>query len=392
MAKKTYHLPPCPSYDVERLESWLQDMAKEGLVLEPESECFGLFGFTPTTPQNLRYRLQPKPENDSNGIAPDQEARDIAAEFGWEFVDSYGHFYIYRSSDPHAREMDTDLEIQSTALKTVKQGFSIQLLSEFISILVTYNLLENAGLFRFLISLSPIYSLALVLLPVSCIASILLRAVHVCKLQRKLKEHTPLNHNLPWKPGIRANWIRRLASLGILALSLAVVLNACSLWIEEDTPLSQYPGDAPFVTLSDMAEEYQSEDLFDFYNTYEASSTPLAETVLDWREYANIRVDGKAYSGAVLIVNYFDTASPWLAERLAHELLRDARQNRYYSELETPELDVDFCAAYTKIWPTILIRQGNIVIEASVNITNAAGESLFTQWAQLQAARMKEGE
>lgn len=227
------------------------------------------------------------------------------------------------------------------------------------------------------------------LLPVSTLISILLRTIHVRKLQRKLRENIPLDHHKPWQPGIPAQWGRRVLWLAVMALALSVVLNGCSRWVKEDLTLSQYPGDAPFVTLSDIAEDYEPENLFDFYNTYEASSTPLAEAVVDWREYADIRVDGAEYSGSVLIVNYFDTASPWLAEQLAKELLRDAEQERYYSELEAPALDVDFCAAYIKIWPTILIRQGNTVIEASVNIQNEEGSSLFAQWAKAQGERMK---
>ena len=137
-----------------------------------------------------------------------------------------------------------------------------------------------------------------------------------------------------------------------------------------------------------MAEEYEPEDFLDFYNTYEAASTPLANTVVDWREYANIRVDGEDYPAAVLVVNYFDTASPWLARQLADELQRRAEKERFYSELEAPALDVDFCAAYTKVYPTILICQGSTVIEASVKIRNEEGSDLFLHWAQLQAERM----
>ena len=32
--RTVYRLPPCQSGDVERMESWLQDMAEKGLVLE----------------------------------------------------------------------------------------------------------------------------------------------------------------------------------------------------------------------------------------------------------------------------------------------------------------------------------------------------------------------
>ena len=31
--KRAYRLAPCPAYDIEGTESWLEDMAEKGLVL-----------------------------------------------------------------------------------------------------------------------------------------------------------------------------------------------------------------------------------------------------------------------------------------------------------------------------------------------------------------------
>ena len=39
-----YRPLPCPDYDVEGMESWLTDMAAEGLVLSPDG-FFASFGF-----------------------------------------------------------------------------------------------------------------------------------------------------------------------------------------------------------------------------------------------------------------------------------------------------------------------------------------------------------
>ena len=39
--RKIRRLAPCPAYDVEKIESWLADMAKEGWILEKDGEIFG---------------------------------------------------------------------------------------------------------------------------------------------------------------------------------------------------------------------------------------------------------------------------------------------------------------------------------------------------------------
>ena len=121
--KKRRLLEPCPAYDVERIESWLQDLAREGWVLEGQSAYWlGFFTFVKAEPQEIRYRLEPKKERHSNFTnAPDEEEEDLYKEYGWEFVTQFHYFYIYRTADPNARELNTDYAVQATALKQIKR-------------------------------------------------------------------------------------------------------------------------------------------------------------------------------------------------------------------------------------------------------------------------------
>ena len=52
-----YRLSPCPFYDVERTESWLQDMAQNGLFLEKDGIGCGLACFQRGEPKEVHYRL-----------------------------------------------------------------------------------------------------------------------------------------------------------------------------------------------------------------------------------------------------------------------------------------------------------------------------------------------
>ena len=56
--KKTYYrLVPCPSYDVEGMESWLEDLAEEGLFLTRDGFFCGFGSSTRTSTPELSYEL-----------------------------------------------------------------------------------------------------------------------------------------------------------------------------------------------------------------------------------------------------------------------------------------------------------------------------------------------
>ena len=40
-----YRICPCFSYDVEGIQTWLEDMATQGLVLEADGTFLGIFTF-----------------------------------------------------------------------------------------------------------------------------------------------------------------------------------------------------------------------------------------------------------------------------------------------------------------------------------------------------------
>ena len=57
--KKTYYrLTPCPAYDVEGMESWLEDLAEKGLFLTRDGFFCGFGFFHREEPRKVKYRLQ----------------------------------------------------------------------------------------------------------------------------------------------------------------------------------------------------------------------------------------------------------------------------------------------------------------------------------------------
>ena len=57
--KHVYRLPPCPAYDIEGMESWLSDMAANGLLLSADGFFAGFAIFEKSEPRAVRYRLAP---------------------------------------------------------------------------------------------------------------------------------------------------------------------------------------------------------------------------------------------------------------------------------------------------------------------------------------------
>ena len=84
--KYAWRFPPCPGYDVEATESWLQEMAAQGLILSTEGFCAGLGCFERGEPRRLRYRLEAAPKKPLDEDGPDEEARSLSEAYGWQYV------------------------------------------------------------------------------------------------------------------------------------------------------------------------------------------------------------------------------------------------------------------------------------------------------------------
>jgi len=101
-------------------------------------------------------------------------------------------------------------------------------------------------------------------------------------------------------------------------------------------------------------------------NNFEYASAPLIspETII-WREAAYFSLPEEGDVGGNLTVYYYEMSHPLLAQLLVWEIIRDAKEDKYFEELPAPDMEADYLAAYTDHFPNVLIRQENVVIEAS---------------------------
>ena len=101
--KYTYRLPPCPWYEVESVQAWLEDMAGRGLVLEKDGFFLGLASFRKTVPQKRKYRLEAVGKKQralmEEWDGPGELELELAEDFGWEYVARRDQFYIYTTKN-----------------------------------------------------------------------------------------------------------------------------------------------------------------------------------------------------------------------------------------------------------------------------------------------------
>lgn len=385
MAKnRIRRLAPCPAYDVEKIESWLRDMAREGWLLEKDGEICGWLAFTKEAPRTVEYRLEVKEPDKGFGDVPDQDFRELCGEYGWEYVDSYGNFFIYRSIRSDFREMNTDLQVQAAAIKAGRRNSAVTVFSSVFLLNYAFRSLLKMPCF-WLIHMGLGHLLVCLLILIWVCADSFLQWHHLRKLQKQLKENIPLNHRKPWRKGAAFHIFSKFACILVIFLFFGVLFNACSqaLELEADAPeTADYPGDPPFVTAADILPEgeYTSRSSFLDYNTYMETDTFFAPTILEWNEDGKIRLpDGTVYDG-VLRIRYYETRWPWLAEGLFRDLYREAEKQRHFVELNPPDVAFDQIICYNHIYPTILIRQGNIVAEATIGL-EYKDQYLLEEWA-----------
>lgn len=389
--KKVYKMLPCPSYDIERIESWLEDMGKEGLLLEKKSFFSNHFlCFIPCRPQNIRYRLEPKEKGLDNNGEPPEEARALAGNYGWEFVCAFEMLYIYRTVRPDAPEMNTDNLVQAVSLKRLKKDLATSLFWHFI--LVTHMLFGfNREPFRFMVTFGSIYVVLFLLYFTGVLLVDAGRLRNILRLQKQLKQNIPMDHGKDWKHGNVFHRIMRLSALFVFVFTITITLSSCTRVMSTPKPSTlEYPGDPPFMTVSDLYPEHTFTDggLSGIYNYYQQFSSDCCENMLNWREFLLIHDESGEYCGsATMIVQYYETAAPWLAQGLAQDFIRRDAQWRGIHSLERlpdPELGFDYVFTYNNILPTIVIRHGNTMVKATLS-----READLYRWAEGMAQMLK---
>lgn len=385
--------PPCSYMDIERLESWLTDMAAQGWHLKEIGIWKIVFIFEEGEPKNVRYRLEPR-KGAWDGEMPEEAAQELFRDLGWEAITGFYRFHIFRSLSADVPELNTDIAVQTITVKRLLRSTIIGGILALVCIpICLWFLLEEW--YRSLVTFGWIPVNIAVIAVLYAGVQMVIEIQQVSAITRKLKRNIPLDHNKPWKKGA---FFHRLGAICLIILYLmplfAYLARSSDILLNDyGKPLSDYQGDPPFVTIGDLCPEgeyAQKTESFGGYNIFTEYSTGAAPKSMEWKEYAEVTTpEGETYSGGI-IINYHETSAKWIARGLAKEYLRLALQEKHNHEIEVPQLDVDFAGGYL-LGPiqTIILQKGNVVVTASVHVEKD-GENVMREWAEKMVAMLDE--
>ena len=390
--KQVWKIPPCPVYDVEGMESWLSDMARQGLLLCKDGFFAGFATFERKEPCEMRYRLEPAQRRlnfwSDKGVEPDEEAEELNASYGWEYIASRGQFYIYQTREPGTRELNTDPAVLALALDSVRKRERGSFFSLLFWLIVYPLIFFYGGVVQLMLALGTWRFAWGAVIAIWALWSSAAALASMRRLRKKLAAGQQPDHRKNWKR--RAVWYKA-EMFSFLVVLMAWIICLVEAWkadvMEVNVHSLEEAGPYPFVTLSDLVDEgsYQVSGM-DFFNQVETRSDWLAPVMIDYRESGSGLRKGEDFSGGLTVV-YVETVTPWLAKELGREYLASAKWERNYSpiDLEGLELDVDWWAAYNDIFPTLILQKENKIAKISFYQTGEGDYMSMEEWATIFA-------
>ena len=182
MSKFVRRVIPFESCDIPAIQSWIEDMAKKGLLFR---ECGVFFArFEKAEPRNVRYRL-----DFCDVVACDipEEKKELYERSGWNVVGDFKNdCVVICTDDPDAPEIYTDCELLAKPLKSIISKYRIYLAALCVMLLTA---LAHCGLpnavrvIRFLGYIPKPFFAAVLILLALLIGEIIFRAARLIKLK-----------------------------------------------------------------------------------------------------------------------------------------------------------------------------------------------------------------
>jgi len=386
-----YRILPCPSYDISCMEDWLADMAADGLLLIKGGIFAGIATFEYKEPQKVKYRLEAAQKNTSmwsdDGGEPDPEQVELSEKYAWEYVAKLKDFYIYRSFDPSARELNTD------PLNSVKKRQRAAVVSSFL-LLVFYPILLTRGCPILTTISTGTWWTTLVLLFVFLMIADEVRAfIHLKRVQKALIDEGCCSPESNGQKKAFTYFIRKAVKTVLASVLVCAFIQnwSASITNENEIPIEEYSGVIPFATIQDFAGEGSSEySTFALgnnmgFNTIEEKTDWIAPLCIEYNEHAKVKKADGTYIEGGLYVDYFALKNPMLAKLLVKELYRYDKMKKHFDLIDTPELSADYAVAYLDNLhcPTVIIRKDNIVVKAYFYQTSESYSVSIDEWARI---------
>ena len=354
---------PVDPYHIPGMESWLTELAGNGLFLKRFGSARGVF--TSGAPSSTtRYRLEPM------GGAVDGEYTAYAAAQGWYWVCSLANtFHVYRTDRPDAPELHTDPVAQSYTLDALTKRLWRYSVIIVLFLLFMVGMLGSIYLFSpwpwlFVVEASFVNQLILVLVELIAVGCFLAQANRVRRLRRQLREGVPLRHEADYRRSCRTTILLNSLSTLLVLASLLTILPTFmgGRWSK---PLDEVEGDIPFLSLAalEQAADYEpfrmsvEEGGEDINNRVRYEWSPLAEhyEVEQWGLVPSRLDSGGDVYHCSLDMDYYDLTFAFLASPVLDDLVyryteRHYRDDYTVEERSVPGLD-RLVVALDNDWP-----------------------------------------
>ena len=370
MSKQVYKLPPCPAWQTDTLERWLEDQAAEGLILSRDGFMlgFGTAAFEASTPKKMRFRLEPAEL--PVGILADGEPDKVEfhTDLGWDYHETYGQYHIYSTADPTAPELHTDPEIQAYTIEKAKKRLRSNLINLIIWLLLMPIIRNHFQFLRaFLAAGTPV----LLAFGYVWLTPLIRKGRELLYLRRKVSairsgEERTNSPDPDWRRRTIAYNLRRVFSILCILLVVWGMFWYADVLDKRKIYLPDYDGNLPFPTMCDLAGTDSYVPLFKNdkrYDYVQFMSDILAPTIIHFHQTGDAGpVDGG------MTVEYYELRFPWMARQLAWEYKIHAKRQaamsrtREYTELRLPPLDVEYAEAFVDIFPSVVMYEGNKLI------------------------------
>lgn len=394
--RHVYRLCPCFSYDIEGIQTWLEELAAQGLMLEKDGTFFGFFIFRRTSPQRCVYRLIPVQQKQGFFTGsledPDGEEQEFSRQWGWEYLVRHGAFHIYRADSPCARPLHTDPEIHALALEGIKKHQRSLIISKVIT--VAFYCLFSRNILSFFRSgavAGLMYLLAVFFFGLWLVCGTLVSVIRLSRYQKRLRQGDSLDHTVPWKStaiwAVTAKLLPWVLTV-VFAVSLGISLERAS----QRVALEDFSEEVPFAVLEELFPQWEVSRDFPMgdYNTAVHYSTALAENY-EWNEQATFTDERGSYH-CILRLTYHVTASEFWAKGLADDYYTDERfryHGKRFIALEAPETDFDEVRVFSSYGVLhILIRHDNTVAHAVVSISDSNQNNQWQLWLQAMEEKL----
>ena len=272
--KHVCKLTPVSAYDIQGLESWLEDMARRGLRLIRLRPSFSTFAKGPG--QSLRYRVEPC-KKIIDGDVP-QAMLDLYQDFGWDYICTVNsELLVFSTQDPDAPEPHSDPELQgklwNRLYRSKRRGFWFSLLLDLIIAgFALWTLFQGGTPVLNLLTTSVLITFTLLAVLLFELPKSWADVQRLSLIARQLEEGVPLNHR-SFYPRRRWSEVTLLALAVFLLAGLVFSQNILPFTGGSVHPLEELSAFTP-LSLAELEGEAYTPDSF----------------VVDGRDYANFCV------------------------------------------------------------------------------------------------------